>query len=144
MKTETVTVRDGGEKEEGGVVKTPACRTSTDRQHLSMDKLTSSNSDPTLAVTSSIPVPCAAVSFPAIMLSLSRRWVRGLARRTLEVRKRGREGGETNKQEPANCVTELVYKTGNLPQKPGLRRLGWSIFFFSSAVAVHLRGVALQ
>lgn len=40
---------------------------------VSMDKLTSSNRDPTLAVTSSIPVPCAAVSFPAMILS--RRWV---------------------------------------------------------------------
>lgn len=59
--------RGGG----GDVVKTPACRTSTDRQRLSMGKLTSSNSDPTLAVTSSIPVPCAAVSFPAIMLCVS-------------------------------------------------------------------------
>lgn len=38
-----------------------------------LDQLTSSNRDPTLAVTSSIPVPCAAVSFPA--MALPRRWV---------------------------------------------------------------------
>lgn len=91
----TVTVRDGGEGGGGGggVVKTPACRTSTDRQRLSMGKLTSSNSDPTLAVTSSIPVPCAAVSFPAITPCVSLAGV-GTGTCTADFRgKKARAGG---------------------------------------------------
>lgn len=51
-------------------------KTLTDRQRVSAGKLTSSNRDPTLAVTSSIPVPCTVVSFPAI-ISLSQVGRRG-------------------------------------------------------------------
>lgn len=51
---------------------------------------------------------------------------RGLAQRTLEVR------SGINKQNRSRRIShEAGYKAGNLPLKPGLRRLGWSIFFSS-------------
>lgn len=52
---------------------------------------------------------------------------RGLAPESLQV-KSGRK--QTNRRRQM-CL-ETGYKAGNLPEKPGLRRLGWSIFFFFS------------
>lgn len=87
-----------------------------------LGQLTSSNRDPTLAVTSSIPVPCAAVSFPA--MALPRRWVRdshsGLRRwknvgRAAGVGVVGCVGGgeeEVNKHKPASAFSKLLTRLG--------------------------------
>lgn len=81
--------------------------TTLTRQRLSMEKLTSSNRDPTLAVTSSIPVPCAAVSFPAIILSLAG----GSGTCTADFKVRS--GNKTiKKQEAGECITKLVIRLG--------------------------------
>lgn len=88
-------------------------------------QLTSSKRDPTLAVTSSIPEPCAAVSFPA--MALPRRWVwdshSGL--------QRWGKTWEDQQTQAGKCVSKTAYKAGNLSEEPEFKRLGWSIFFFS-------------
>lgn len=63
--------------------------------------------------------------------SLRRRWVAGLARRTLKVR----SGEKKHKKRRRRVCHGTGYETGDLPQTPGLRRLGWSIFFFSGGRA---------
>lgn len=95
------------------------------------DRLTSSKRDPTLAVTSSIPVPCAAVSFPAMALP-RRRWVwdvHGGDRRWKNVGM-GREAGVSTNTSRQVCVLKTAYKAGNVSEEAELRRLGWSIIFF--------------
>lgn len=81
------------------------------------DQLTSSNRDPTLAVTSSIPVPCAAVSFPA--MALPRRWVwdvHGGDRRWKNVGM-GREAGVSTNASRQVRVLKTAYKAGNVSEE---------------------------
>lgn len=103
---------------------------------VSPDQLTSSNRDPTLAVTSSIPEPCAAVSFPA--MALLRRWVwdsHGGLQRWEKV------GGSTNTGRRV-CL-KTAYKAGNLSEEPELKPLGWSIFFLQQWPCIY-PGVAAR
>ena len=61
-------------------------------------KLTSSNSDPTLAVTSRTPEPCAAGSFPAMVLPSQ----------VPSGRRRCGERAWINRHKPGKCVSELL------------------------------------